>query len=139
MYNSDNLTDLLQEALRRSWCQDSLRRRDRPHWDPANPSIDQCYISSLVVNAIIGFDMYECPMVDASGKVIEDTHAFNVLPDGRIYDTTAEQFKVLPLRPIYDMRTKLNPHDLMQTMRQRFELLEPTTRAALDELISGQA
>jgi len=140
-YLADITDELLTAAFAKSWGPDTMRVQDQYKWDPANPSLDQCCITTLVANAIAGYTAYVCPMVDRDNKVVEDdVHYFNLRPDGNIYDGSADQFNHNGLKPVYEKKRKVQPEKLFRTkhVRDRFELLEPRVRKALEELSRPQ-
>jgi hypothetical protein len=138
---TDYLTDisdqLLTEALTKSFGRDTMRPKGQHKWDPSNPSLDQCCPTALAVNAITGFSIYVCQMIDSAGKIVDDnTHFCNLKPNGEIYDGSADQFNHLDFKPVYERKRKVQPERLLRTkhVKDRFLILEQRVRKALEDL-----
>ncbi|MFJ8865789.1 hypothetical protein ACIRD6_08485 [Streptomyces sp. NPDC102473] len=83
------LTDI-EAAVRRSWGADTTTPAHRPRWDPGNPARDQCGVTALVVNDLLGGDLIRGE-VRVDGERV-DFHWWNRLGMGVEIDLTREQF-----------------------------------------------
>lgn len=73
--------------LRKAWCRETAHPSYQNKWSADNPSYGQCAVSCLAMQDIYGGDIYEC-------KVNGKRHYVNILPQGTMYDFTAEQFNI---------------------------------------------
>jgi hypothetical protein len=87
MYTQEELVQLLQS----SWSADTACGE----WSPDNPSQNQCAVTALLIQDILGGELLRCEMSDGS------SHYWNRLPDGTEIDLTAEQFSHIKAYPIY--------------------------------------
>ena len=78
-------TDLkrLEEALRRAWGADTCFPGVRETWDPENPSLGQCTVTALVVQAHFGGDLFYNRKLH---------HYWNNLPGFEEVDFTRDQY-----------------------------------------------
>ncbi|MFC8229813.1 hypothetical protein [Streptomyces sp. NPDC057287] len=83
------LTDV-EAAVRSSWDADTTTPAHRPRWDPANPARDQCGVTALVVNDLLGGDLIRGEVRVGGERV--DYHWWNRLGMGVEIDLTREQF-----------------------------------------------
>ncbi|MFB8024594.1 MULTISPECIES: hypothetical protein [unclassified Streptomyces] len=83
------LTDI-EAAVRSSWSADTTTPAHRPQWDPGNPARDQCGVTALVVNDLLGGDLIRGE-VRVDGERV-DHHWWNRLGMGVEIDLTREQF-----------------------------------------------
>ncbi|WP_405693525.1 hypothetical protein [Streptomyces sp. NBC_01185] len=83
------LTDI-EAAVRSSWGADTTTPAHRPLWDPGNPARDQCGVTALVVNDLLGGDLIRGE-VRVDGERV-DFHWWNRLGRGVEIDLTREQF-----------------------------------------------
>ncbi|MFD4690089.1 hypothetical protein [Streptomyces sp. NPDC058463] len=80
----------IEAAIRSSWDADTTTPEHRPRWDPDNPARDQCGVTALVVNDLLGGELIRGEvMVD--GRQV-DFHWWNRLGLGIEIDLTREQF-----------------------------------------------
>ncbi|WP_329209311.1 hypothetical protein OG257_20060 [Streptomyces sp. NBC_00683] len=80
----------IEAAIRSSWDADTTTPEHRPRWDPDNPARDQCGVTALVVNDLLGGQLIRGEvMVD--GRQV-DFHWWNRLGLGIEIDLTREQF-----------------------------------------------
>ncbi|WP_075332983.1 hypothetical protein [Pseudonocardia sp. Ae717_Ps2] len=47
----------VERAVRESWCDETRPPECQAEWDPSNPSRDQCGVTALVVNDLLGGDL----------------------------------------------------------------------------------
>ncbi len=59
-------------------------------WSAENPSLGQCAVTALVVQDFFGGELVR-------GRTHSATHYWNLLPDGRELDLTADQFDTVPV------------------------------------------
>ncbi|MFF5723235.1 hypothetical protein [[Kitasatospora] papulosa] len=83
------LTDI-EAAVRSSWGADTTTPVHRPNWDPGNPARDQCGVTALVVNDLLGGELIRGE-VRVDGERV-DFHWWNRLGAGLEIDLTREQF-----------------------------------------------
>jgi hypothetical protein len=70
--------------FRNAWTAETAHPAYRDKWSPDNPSVGQCAVTALIVQELLGGDIYSC-------KVGRSSHFVNIIND-EIYDLTAEQF-----------------------------------------------
>jgi hypothetical protein len=75
---------VIKMTLREAWCRETAHPSYQSKWSEENPSCGQCCVSALVVQDLLGGDVYSC-------KVGKCTHFVNIVNE-RIIDVTAEQF-----------------------------------------------
>ena len=104
-------------TLREAWCKETAHSSYQKDWSEDNPSYGQCVVTALVMQEIIGGDIYEC-------TVNKKKHFYNVSPDGRTYDFTQEQFGGAFI--IYANTKKRTRESLLKVanVRERYELLK---------------
>ncbi|MFI2783806.1 YunG family protein [Streptomyces sp. ALB3] len=83
------LTDI-EAAIRSSWGADTTTPVHRAHWDPGNPARDQCGVTALVVNDLLGGELVRGE-VRVDGERV-DYHWWNRLGPLLEIDLTREQF-----------------------------------------------
>ncbi|MFC9945472.1 YunG family protein [Streptomyces pratensis] len=83
------LTDI-ESAIRSSWDADTTTPVHRPHWNPGNPARDQCGVTALVVNDLLGGELIRGEVLVAGERV--DHHWWNRLGQDLDIDLTREQF-----------------------------------------------
>ncbi|MCX5411539.1 hypothetical protein [Streptomyces sp. NBC_00059] len=83
------LTDI-EAAVRGSWGADTTTPEHRPRWSPGNPARDQCGVTALVVNDLLGGELIRGE-VRVDGERV-DYHWWNRLGPGTEIDLTREQF-----------------------------------------------
>lgn len=109
--------------LRKAWCASTAHPSYQKDWVEDNPSYGQCCVTALVMQEIIGGDIYECTM---KGR----KHFYNVSPDHQMYDFTSEQFTT---PRDYTKNVKLRTRESLlknKDVKQRYELL----KARLEEM-----
>lgn len=82
----------ISEKLKSIYNQDTCYHGDVDRWSKENPTIGHCAVASLLIQSIFGGKI-------AKTTVKRHSHYFNILPNGEIFDATAEQF--YPTIPSY--------------------------------------
>jgi hypothetical protein len=72
----------LSFALLKSWGSDTAKGI----WMSEHPSLNQCAVTALVVQDYLGGELLRCSLND------DDSHYWNLLPNGDELDLTFEQF-----------------------------------------------
>ena len=105
----------LRALLEVAWCAETAYG----DWNPRVPSLNQCYVTALVVQKYFGGKLPSCKMTDG------DTHCWNILPDGVHVDLTEDQFNFFEGKPIKEKNVIRNRKRLLSinSTRQRYELL----------------
>ncbi|MET7365503.1 hypothetical protein ABZS61_06665 [Streptomyces sp. NPDC005566] len=80
----------IEAAIRSSWDADTTTPGHRPRWDPDNPARDQCGVTALVVNDLLGGELIRGEVRVGGERV--DHHWWNRLGLGVEIDLTREQF-----------------------------------------------
>ncbi|MGW4232847.1 YunG family protein [Streptomyces sp. NPDC004980] len=80
----------IEAAVRSSWDADTTTPAWRPRWDPDNPARDQCGVTALVVNDLLGGELIRGEVRVDGVRV--DYHWWNRLGMGIEIDLTREQF-----------------------------------------------
>jgi hypothetical protein len=86
----------LAYLLREAWCRETAMG-DR--WVFDCPSLDQCAVTALVVQDILGGELLRCETREG------DSHYWNRLPDGSELDLTKQQFQCISDEPLRDTVT----------------------------------
>lgn len=104
-------------TLRQAWCKETAHPSYQKNWTEENPAYGQCAVTALIMQEIIGGDIYEC-------TVNRKKHFYNVAPDGRTYDFTQEQFGGACI--IYDNIKERTRESLLKVtnVKERYELLK---------------
>ncbi len=107
------------EKIKKAWCAETAHPSYRDKWSLDNPSAGQCAVTALIVQEMIGGDIYSC-------KVGRASHFVNIVND-KIYDLTADQFggtdKVQYINGSFKLRSRqslLKNKDVLS----RYELLK---------------
>ena len=106
----------LHAALLVCWDQQTAKG----NWDEAEPSLNQCAVSALVVQDYLGGVLLRAPMTN------DDGHYYNRLPNGDVRDATRAQFEFIreyPLRQQAEERTREYVLSYPDTVK-RYELLK---------------
>ncbi|MFG2563674.1 hypothetical protein [Streptomyces sp. NPDC048496] len=123
------LTDI-ERAVRSSWSADTCTPGFRPRWSPDNPARDQCGVTAMVLNDLLGGELIRGE-VHVNGERV-DYHWWNRLGMGVEIDLTREQFRpeeivtggiVIPRPPITEWRR----------LREEYELLRDRVMEKLDQ------
>ncbi|MEU8741272.1 hypothetical protein ACFYPK_02100 [Streptomyces halstedii] len=80
----------IEAAVRSGWDADTTTPAHRPHWDPANPARDQCGVTAMVLNDLLGGQLIRGEVLVDGEQV--DYHWWNRLGMGVDIDLTREQF-----------------------------------------------
>jgi hypothetical protein len=102
-----------------AWGPDTCYPNMREEWNPDNPSRDQCGMTALVVQDILGGDLILAE-VHVAGEQIGH-HYWNRLPDGSHVDLTADQF--LPEEEVVGGKVVVRPPGAPRYHREQYELL----------------
>ncbi|MFD4630882.1 hypothetical protein ACFVYR_09210 [Streptomyces sp. NPDC058284] len=122
------LTDI-EAALRGSWGADTADPGSGESWPPDNPERDQCGVTALVLNDLLGGELL-------LGEVHVDGertgyHWWNRLASGCEIDLTRGQF--LPGETVTDGVPVVRPPEIRRC-RQEYELLRARVLSRLGEL-----
>ncbi|MFF7947707.1 YunG family protein [Streptomyces griseorubiginosus] len=130
------LTDI-ERAVRSSWSAETCTPEFRSRWSPDNPARDQCGVTAMVLNDLLGGELIRGE-VHVNGERV-DYHWWNRLGMGLEIDLTREQFGpeetvtggvVIPRPPVTEWRR----------LREEYELLRSGVRAgSVGALTAGQA
>ncbi|MFE0704610.1 hypothetical protein [Streptomyces sp. NPDC058872] len=119
----------IERAVRSSWSADTCTPEFRSRWSPDNPARDQCGVTAMVVNDLLGGDLIRGE-VHVNGERV-DYHWWNRLGTGIEIDLTREQFgpeelviggTVIPRPPATEWCR----------LREEYELLRDRVREELD-------
>ncbi|MFC8594613.1 YunG family protein [Streptomyces atroolivaceus] len=111
------LTDI-EAVIRSSWDADTTTPAHRAHWDPGNPARDQCGVTALVVNDLLGGELIRGE-VRIDGERV-DYHWWNRLGMGVEIDLTREQFA--PHETVSGGVAVERPAEIVR-LREEYELL----------------
>lgn len=119
----------LEAAIRSSWDADTATPEHRPHWNPDNPARDQCGVTAMVVNDLLGGELIRGEVrIDG---VQTDFHWWNRLGMGIEIDLTREQFG--PEEVVTGGTVVPRPAEVVR-LREEYELL----RGRVLERLRGQ-
>ncbi|MFC8597768.1 hypothetical protein [Isoptericola sp. NPDC057191] len=119
--------DELREHFLAAWGPDTCYPHMSDEWSPEKPSRDQCGMTALVVQDILGGDLILAE-VHVDGAQIGH-HYWNRLPDGTDVDLTADQF--LPEETVVGGTVVIRPPDAPRYHREQYELLRDRVLASL--------
>ncbi|RPK75158.1 hypothetical protein EES44_01270 [Streptomyces sp. ADI96-15] len=108
----------IEAAVRASWGADTTTPAHRPHWSPDNPARDQCGVTAMVLNDLLGGELVR-GVVRVDG-VQTDFHWWNRLGAGVEIDLTREQFA--PEEIVSNGEVIPRPPHLTR-LREEYELL----------------
>ncbi|MFE4690843.1 hypothetical protein ACFRH6_12375 [Streptomyces sp. NPDC056749] len=123
------LTDI-EAAVRDSWGADTTTPVHRPDWDPGNAARDQCGVTALVVNDLLGGELIRGE-VRVDGERV-DFHWWNRLGAGLEIDLTREQFA--PHEIVTDGVAVERPAEIVR-LREEYELLSARVLERLRERV----
>ncbi|WP_407562058.1 hypothetical protein [Streptomyces sp. 184] len=83
------LTDI-ERAVRSSWGADTCTPEFRARWTPANPARDQCGVTAMVLNDLLGGELVRGEVLVDGQRT--DYHWWNRLGTGVEIDLPREQF-----------------------------------------------
>jgi hypothetical protein len=119
--------DELRQHFLAAWGPDTCYPHMREEWSHDNPSRDQCGMTALVVQDILGGQLVIAE-VHVDGTQVGH-HYWNRLPDGSDLDLTADQFT--PDEAVVGGKTIVRPPDAPRYHRKQYELLR---KRVLDRL-----
>jgi len=119
--------DELRPHFLAAWGPDTCYPDSAPEWTPDNPSRDQCGMTALVAQDVLGGDLVLADVHVGGVKV--GHHYWNRLPDGSEVDFTADQFR--PDETVVGGTIVVRPPDAPRRHREQYELLR---RRVLDAL-----
>ncbi|MFJ4919946.1 hypothetical protein [Streptomyces sp. NPDC088725] len=114
------LTDI-ERAIRSSWGADTCTPEYRSRWSTDNPARDQCGVTAMVVNDLLGGELIRGE-VRVNGEQT-DFHWWNRLGMGVEIDLTREQFgpeeivtggDVIPRPPVGELRRLREEYELLR-------------------------
>jgi hypothetical protein len=111
--------DELRSHFLAAWGPDTCYPLMSGEWTPEHPSRDQCGMSALVVQDILGGDLILAE-VHVDGARIGH-HYWNRLPDGSEVDLTADQFR--PEEEVVGAKVVARPPDAPRYHREQYDLL----------------
>lgn len=71
--------------LSKAWCKETAHPSYQSKWSKDNPSYGQCLVTALVMQDIMGGEIWEC-------KVKGKRHYVNIGTEGGLFDYTRSQF-----------------------------------------------
>jgi len=83
--------EVLQSAIRGSWCLETCDPTDAADWALTNPSVGHCAVTALVVHDFFGGELLEAEVFFQNGSR-QGFHYWNRLAGVEV-DLTREQFK----------------------------------------------
>jgi hypothetical protein len=83
--------EILQGAIRESWCLETCDPTDAAEWTPTNPSLGHCAVTALVVHDFFGGELLEAEVLFQNGSR-QGFHYWNRLAGVEV-DLTRAQFK----------------------------------------------
>lgn len=111
--------DELRSHFLAAWGPDTCYPNMREEWTAETPSRDQCGMTALVVQDILGGDLVLAEVHVAAAQV--GHHYWNRLPDGSDVDLTADQF--LSEEQVIGGKVVVRPPDAPRYHREQYELL----------------
>ncbi|OEV08363.1 YunG family protein [Streptomyces nanshensis] len=110
----------VEQALRSSWSAETCTPEFRSRWTEDNPARDQCGVTAMVLNDLLGGELIRGE-VHVNGKQV-DFHWWNRLGMGIEIDLTREQFGpeetvtsgvVIPRPPVTEWRRLREEYELL--------------------------
>ncbi|MEH6378724.1 hypothetical protein V7793_30955 [Streptomyces sp. KLMMK] len=124
------LTDI-ERAVRSSWDAGTCTPEYRSRWTPDNPARDQCGVTAMVLNDLLGGELIRGEV--RVGGVQTDFHWWNRLGEGVEIDLTREQFS--PEEIVTGGQVIPRPPEIKR-LREEYELLR---ERVLEKLRTGAA
>ena len=115
----DITVDELRTHFLAAWGPDTCYPDMSAEWRPDNPSRDQCGMTALVVQDVLGGDLVLAEVHVDGAKV--GHHYWNRLPDGSEVDLTGDQFT--PDEQVVGGTVVVRPPDAPRYHREQYELL----------------
>ncbi|MDM7855169.1 YunG family protein [Cellulomonas alba] len=119
--------DELRRHFLAAWGPDTCYPNASAEWTPDNPSRDQCGMTALVVQDVLGGDLVLAAVHVDGVKV--GHHYWNRLPDGSDVDLTGDQFR--PDEVVVGGEVVVRPPDAPRYHREQYELLRGRVLASL--------
>ncbi|MCT6780699.1 hypothetical protein LXH09_29075 [Streptomyces sp. CS7] len=120
------LTDI-EQALRSSWSAETCTPEYRDRWTPDNPARDQCGVTAMVLNDLLGGELVRGEVrVDG---VRTDFHWWNRLGMGVEIDLTREQFA--PEEVVVGGAVVVRPPGELPRLQEEYALLRDRVAAKL--------
>lgn len=116
----------IERAVRSSWSADTCTPAHRPHWNTDNPARDQCGVTAMVLNDLLGGELIRGE-VHVDGQRV-DYHWWNRLGLGVEIDLTREQFG--PDEIVVGGDVIVRPPQFVR-LREEYELLRDRVLEAL--------
>ena len=110
-----------------AWGADTCYPDSRKEWTPENPARDQCGMTALVVQDVLGGELILAEVHVGGVKV--GHHYWNRLPDGSDVDLTADQFR--SEEEVVGGKVVVRPPDAPRRHREQYELLRRRILEAL--------
>jgi len=120
--------DELRSALLTSWGADTCYPDWSAEWTADNPSRDQCGMTALVVQDVLGGDLLLGEVHVEGSKV--GHHYWNRLPDGQVVDLTVDQF--LPEEVVVGGEVVVRPPEGPRRHVEQYELLRSRVLRSLE-------
>ncbi|QEV16359.1 YunG family protein [Streptomyces alboniger] len=124
----------IETAVRGSWGADTCPPDSTTPWPEDNPARDQCGVTALVLNDLLGGDLM-LGEVHVEGVRV-DYHWWNRLGAGLEIDLTREQFA--PHERVTEGVVTARPPEIRRC-REEYELLRARVLKRLDELAHGRS
>lgn len=112
-----------------AWSAETCYPGSRDEWTADNPARDQCGMTALVFQDILGGDLILGEVHVRGVKV--GHHYWNRLPDGSEADLTSDQFR--PEEEVVAGKVVARPPDAPRRHRAQYELLRERVLRALAE------
>lgn len=112
--------EAVRAALRASWGPDTCYPDAMNSWGSENPARDQCGMTALVIQDLLGGELIIGEVHVDDRKV--SNHYWNRLPDGTEVDLTSDQF--FPHEVVVNGHAVLRPLDAPRRHRAQYELLK---------------
>lgn len=107
----------LHQLFSSAWCAETAMGK----WNPENPSLNQCAVTALAVQDLLGGVLLRCELSDGG------SHYWNKLPDGSELDLCAGQFQRIsayPLKDTTEERTRERVLEFTSTQKRYLKLLD---------------
>lgn len=105
-YDAYDMIGCVKEFVPRCWSEKTAYKNE---WDISNPAKNQCDVTAMIVQDVVGGDIVCCKTSD------NNLHFWNILSDGEHIDLTESQFDdiIYPLKDNFEIysREKLVSND----------------------------
>lgn len=119
----------LRAVMRAAWGPDTRDPAGGEPWRADNPARNQCGVTALVVQDLLGGELILGEVLVEGAKV--GNHYWNRLVDGTEVDLTADQFR--PDEVVVNGEVRHRPPDAPRRCREQYELLRRRVLTALDD------